>query len=226
MSVVERSIVNVFVKSSGMNERVLRVMGKSQVPFLKGKDGAFIVRVPIPRGSVHTMSVVPSPVQAAILALALQIWMWNLALVASREIVSGVQRVNGCVVVVVVVVVMWSAGLVCRLGVESASLVVVVWPAGQLCRGSVVVVVVWTAGLVCRVGKWSASLVVSCIVVVVWSAGLVCRVGVRSASLVVVVWSAGLVCRVGVRSASLVVVVVVAFACCSRRVARLFFPGR
>ena len=52
---------------------------------------------------------------------------------------------------VVVVVVVWSAGLVCRVGVRSASLVVVVW----------------TAGLVCRVGVRSAGLLVVVVVVVV-----------------------------------------------------------
>ena len=50
------------------------------------------------------------------------------------------------------VVVVWTAGLVCRVGVGSASLVVVVVV--------VVVDVVWSAGLVCREGVRSASLVV------------------------------------------------------------------
>jgi hypothetical protein len=140
MRVVERSIMNEFVILGGMNECASKIIGKSHVPFLRGKDGAFIVREPNPRGSVHSMAVVPSPEQVAILALALQIWILNLALVASRGMVSGTQRMKGRVVVVVVVV--------------------VVWPAGQLCRGGEVLVVVMSAGFVCRVGVRSASLVV------------------------------------------------------------------
>ena len=88
-----------------MKEWAFTNIGKSHVPFLSGKFWAFIVTDPVPRGSVHTMFVVPSPVQVAILALALQIWMLNLALVASREMVSGDQRMKGGVMVVVVVVV-------------------------------------------------------------------------------------------------------------------------
>ena len=76
------------------------------MPFLNGNGGAFIVREPIPKGSLHTMSVMPSPEQVAILALAPQIWMVKRALVASRGNVSGDQWLMSGVVVVVAV---WEA---------------------------------------------------------------------------------------------------------------------
>ena len=59
------------VKSEGLRERcewVFRAYAKSIMPFLNGNVGAFIVRVPIPRGSLHTMSVMPSPEHMASVA--------------------------------------------------------------------------------------------------------------------------------------------------------------
>ena len=73
------------------------------MPFLDGNGGAFIVREPIPKGSLRSMPAMPSPEQVAIVAPSPHIWIVNRALVTSLGNVSVVQWLmcGGEVVVVV-----------------------------------------------------------------------------------------------------------------------------